>query len=90
MARPSREQPEKIRQIIRQRERERRVYRRKRAMGVQARGVGRGGGAPIHPEVFAATFDELLAAGWGNFERSKIPADWRTRQPAIKFDPEKD
>jgi hypothetical protein len=35
----------------------------------------------IHPAVWAATCDELDAAGWGSYERAAIPADWRTRRP---------
>lgn len=36
---------------------------------------------PILPEVYGATCDELIAAGWGNFQRHLIPEDWRIRQP---------
>ncbi len=36
---------------------------------------------PAHPEVLAASADELIAAGWGSWPRWQIPADWRTRKP---------
>ncbi len=37
--------------------------------------VGRG-----HPSVLAASTDELIEAGWGDYERHAIPADWKTRR----------
>lgn len=33
----------------------------------------------IHPDVLAASFEELIAAGWGWVTRQNIPADWRDR-----------
>ncbi len=35
----------------------------------------------IHPSVLEADYEELIAAGWGNYERHTIPEDWRTRRP---------
>lgn len=40
------------------------------------RGRGR-----IHPNVLAATADELIAAGWGWHERCLIPPDFQKRRP---------
>jgi hypothetical protein len=37
----------------------------------------------IHPAVAAASCDELLLAGWGDFDRWDIPADWKTRRPSF-------
>lgn len=36
----------------------------------------------VVPSVSAAACDELLAAGWGGYERHRIPADWRSRRPS--------
>lgn len=33
--------------------------------------------AEISPEVLLATADELIACGWGDHNRDRIPADWR-------------
>lgn len=41
----------------------------------------------IRPSVDRATVDELIAAGWGDYERWRIPEDWQTRQPTTKFPP---
>lgn len=34
----------------------------------------------IHPAVYEATAEELIAAGWGEVERPYIPSDWKTRR----------
>lgn len=28
--------------------------------------------------------DDMIAAGWGDMRRDRIPADWRTRKPPIE------
>lgn len=50
-----------------------RAYQRDRRLVASIRG--------IHPAVSTASCDELLAAGWGAYDRTRIPADWRTRRP---------
>ena len=35
----------------------------------------------IHPDILAADADELIAAGWGDMPRRRIPLDWRTKRP---------
>ncbi len=40
-----------------------------------------------HTSVERATYEELIAAGWGDFERQHIPADWQTRPPAKRIPP---
>ncbi len=66
------------------------AHRRRVGVVVVPRGDGAGGGKAIHPGVLAASYDELLVAGWGNYERSRIPADWRTRRPRVKFNANED
>lgn len=34
----------------------------------------------MHPSVFDATPEELIANGWGSHLRSAIPPDWMTRR----------
>lgn len=41
----------------------------------------------VRPEVASATCEELLAAGWGSYNRHRIPADWRARKPGVKAVP---
>lgn len=31
----------------------------------------------IHPDVLSATDDELIAGGWGDWQRINIPGNWR-------------
>jgi hypothetical protein len=38
----------------------------------------------IHPDVASADCEELLAAGYGDVDRDRIPSDWRTR-PRIEM-----
>lgn len=40
-----------------------------------------------HPSVAMASIDDLIAAGWGDYERHRIPWDWRMRQPMGKTPP---
>lgn len=35
----------------------------------------------VHPSVQAAEAQTLINAGWGAYDRTRIPADWRTRRP---------
>ncbi len=35
----------------------------------------------IHPDVWAASYEELIAAGWDWTPRAKIPAGWRSIKP---------
>lgn len=39
----------------------------------------------IHPAVLAASAEELLAAGNGDFERWRIPANWRDAEARQKY-----
>jgi len=41
---------------------------------------------PIPPSVLAASADELVAAGYGNWERSRIPGDWKSKPRARGVD----
>lgn len=36
----------------------------------------------IHPAVLVAEAQELIDAGYGSYDRTRIPADWKTRRPA--------
>jgi len=38
----------------------------------------------IHPAVKSATEDELIAAGYADYDRWRIPADWRERAAVKK------
>lgn len=40
----------------------------------------------IHPEVLAASADDLIARGWGGYPRRRIPNDWATRRPSLMKD----
>ncbi len=42
---------------------------------------------PIHPSVLEADYNDLMAAGWGDYERWRIPEDWQTHPPASEIPP---